>query len=492
VILAASAFTLIFLAIALALAVTVGVALILVKDRALVLMVTTVATLIFPVHKLLGPLYGNTESGAPSFLVSSTMVALGLLYLSWFAEHRFRSDVLRALRRPVFWIPLVALFLTLPSIGNATNTYLSFAQLWYWGFVYLMFLGFAARIRDRHHVNVLLITFGLFAMLEAAVVVAQQVHLIPLGLLSSQADAESLERVTDTSTIGRPFGTLTHPVFLGITVAMIAVAMFALALYLTKPWVRLLCLLVVLACLGQIFLAEARSPMLGIFPVLGLMFLLGAFQKRIPARAWVFGALAVAVGLIVLSPIIEQFYNANFGSNHFSEEVLSRNQLSDVGWRMIDAAPVEGLGLNNYTQEMDKYIVEPLLFPGFPAHNVFILTTAETGLLGLAGLVAIGVSLAWEGVKLMYSRDPLFRAMGLTLVGILLLNLIAEQISYSTREEIPLETFWLLAALAIACVRIREDEASEAALARADELDEPPPDEPPPDEPSSEPVLVGA
>ncbi len=437
--------------------ITVTIALVVARDRSLVLMVATVASLIFPVHKLIGPFVEGTQAGAPGLLITSTMLVLGLLYVAWLVEHRFVPDVVRALRRPVFWAPLVAMLLACFSIGLAENDYLVLSQLVYWGFVYALFLYFGARVHKRKEVVAILVTFGVIAMLEAAVVALQKVGIIGLGLLTS--DAEALARTTDVSTIGRPFGTLIHPVFLGITVAMIAVVMFSLALYLERTWIRLVCLVIVLACLVQIYLAHARGPLLGVVPTLLFLLVIGAAHHRIPAQAWTAGAVALLIGLVVFSPQIQDFYEANFGSRHFGLEVNSRAQLNDVGWRMIDRSPVVGVGLNNFTWVMDEYTEEPLIFPGFPSHNLFILTAAETGLLGLAGLLATGVALAWNALGLLKSRDPLFRAIGSSMLGILLLNLIAEQVSYSLRQEVPLSVLWIFAGLTMACVRIREDEA---------------------------------
>ncbi|MEZ5143113.1 MAG: O-antigen ligase family protein [Acidimicrobiales bacterium] len=456
---AGGTFFTILLAVALATAAALVLALILVRDRPLVLMVAVVATITLPVHKLFGPFYETTYSGAPGLVLSSTMIVLGLLYVVWMAGGTFGREVLRALRRPAFWIPLVAMLLTLPSVASARNDFLVFAQFVFMTFIYLLFLAIGARVRTRRQVVVLLVTFGVIAVFEAGVVVLQKAGLLNLALLTSEATTESLSRATDTETIGRPFGTLIHPVFLGITMAMIAVVMFSLALYLQRTWIRLMCLGVVVVCLAQILLAFARGPLIGVAPTLLVLLIIGAAHHRVSARAWVTGILAVAIALIALSPLLMSFYDANFGSKRVSLEVDSRTQLNDVGWRMIDASPLVGLGLNNYTQMLADYIEEPLIFAGYPAHNLFILTTAETGLVGLAGLLAVGVALAWNAIGLLRSRDPLFRAMGSSMLGILLLNLIAEQLSYSMRQEVPLLTFWIFAGLTMACVRIREDEA---------------------------------
>lgn len=458
-----SAFFTLFLGIAAVFGIVILVALILVDDRSRLLMVAVVATLLFPVHKKLGTLVLNTQSGAPGLIVTSTMVVLVALYVAWMVEGTFKRDVIRALRRPVFWTPLLAMFLAAFSINGAQNNYLAIAQMVYWLFIYALFLYFGARVHSRTDIYWILGTFGALAVIEAGVVVLQKVGLFSLGFLNVPTAA--IARTTDAGDVGRPFGTLVHPVFLAITVAMIALVALSLAMFLSNKWMRLTCLGVVIVCLGEIYLTQARGPLLGIIPALAVLIAIGAARHRISARAWITGIFVALAALILLWPQVQKFYENNFGSGHFSLEVKSRVQLNDVGWRMIDSSPVTGTGLNNFTQIEHRYTTEPLLFPGFPSHNLFILTAAETGVLGLAGLLIIGAALAWNAIRLGQSRDPLFRAMGWAMFCIIILNVIAEQLSYSMRQEVPLTVFWIFAGLMMACIRMQEDERRTRRLA---------------------------
>jgi O-Antigen ligase len=458
-----SAFFALFLGVAAVFGIVIVVALVLASDRSRILMVAVVATMLFPVHKKLGTLVLNTESGAPGLIVTSTMVVLAGLYIAWMVEGTFKRDVVRALRRPVFWTPLLAMFLASFSINAAQNSYLAISQLVYWLFIYALFLYFGARVHSRTDIAWILGAFGALAVIEAGVVVLQKVGIFGLGFLNVKTQA--IARTTDVGDIGRPFGTLVHPVFLAITVSMIALVALSLAMFLSNKWVRLACLAVVLLCLGQIYLTQARGPLLGVIPALAVLIAIGATRHRISARAWVTGSFLVLAALIVLWPQVQTFYENNFGSSHFSIEVKSRVQLNNVGERMIDSSPLTGTGLNNFTQIEDRYTTEPLLFPGFPSHNLFILTAAETGVLGLAGLLIIGAALAWNAIQLGQSRDPLFRAIGWAMFCIIILNVIAEQLSYSMREEVPLTVFWIFAGLMMACIRMQEDERRTRRLA---------------------------
>jgi O-antigen ligase len=167
-------------------------------------------------------------------------------------------------------------------------------------------------------------------------------------------------------------------------------------------------------------------------------------------------------------PQVQSFYANNFGSRHLGVEIESRLQLNEVGYRMIDAHPLTGVGLNNFTQVMDQYTRERLLFPDFPSHNLFVLTWAETGMLGFAALLIVGGALGWQAVRLGRSHDPLYRSMGWAMVGILVAHVVGEQLSYSLRQVVPLALFWLLAGLMMACVRMHEDDVRRARRRQLD------------------------
>lgn len=466
-----------FLGVAAVFGTLLALALALARNRSLVLMVALVLGLAAPLHKTVGPALDFTvRSGAPGLLISLTMLLLAVLYVAWMIEGTFKRDVARALRRPVFWMPLVALLLSSFSIYRAPDDYLAISQVVYMLIVYALFLYFGARVRTRTEVLWIAGSIGAIALIEAPFVILQKFTGGVFGV-SLLAVSTQLSRDTDLGEVGRPAGTMIHPVFLAIVLSMIALGALSLALFHTNKRLRVAGLATVPICLVQIYLSSSRGPLIGLVVAMVALIAIGAAQHRISVRMWVTGISVGAVALFALSPLIAQFYQATLGEKQFDVEIQARLQLNEVGWRMIQDSPIVGIGLNNFMQVQNKYIAEPLLFPTFPSHNLFILTAAETGLVGLAGLLAIGVSLAWNAIRLGLRRDPLGRAMGWGMLSILILNLVAEQFSYSLRIEVPLTLFWLFAGLMMACLRIQEDETRARRAARHESP--PPPSAPP-------------
>ena len=109
----------------------------------------------------------------------------------------------------------------------------------------------------------------------------------------------------------------------------------------------------------------------------------------------------VLAALILLWPQVQQVLR---GQLRLRSSFEPRGQIARPAQRRGLAddrqLPITGTGLNNFTQIEHRYTTEPLLFPGFPSHNLFILTAAETGVLGLAGLLIIGAALAWNAIRL--------------------------------------------------------------------------------------------
>ncbi len=353
------------------------------------------------------------------------------------------------------------------SIFNSENSYLPIAELYRLTLVYAVFFYFGARVKKRSEIAAVLSMLCVFVFVEFFVVSMQKFTGGVFGLDVLGVPQTQQERTSALGSVGRPAGTLIHPVFLAIVLCMIVLIALSLAIFMKDRRIRIISIGVIPFALIQIYFSQSRGPLLGLAPAIVLLLIVGTAYHRLNTKMWVGATIAVLLAAAVLSPQLTKFYQANFGDSHIDLEVRSRLQLNSVGFRMFYDEPLAGHGLNNFTQVMDEFTAEPLLFPGYPSHNFFILTAAETGLLGLAAVALIGVSLAWRAIRLAASRDPFFRSMGFAMLSILLLHVVAEQLSYSLRQEVPLYLLWLLAGLMMACFRIHEDEQRQALIAYA-------------------------
>lgn len=408
------------------------------------------------VHKSIGSIRYDVNGGAPAIYVTSTSVVLALLCFLWFVEGTLIDDLRIAFgEQKVLLAPLVGGLFLLPSILPASQPNLVAAEIVRMGWMYVLFVYLACRVRTRLQVLVVLGGLASLAALEFVVVVGQWITGSTLGLGFLGLPPALGERIlSDSGRVLRPFGTVTHPVFMGAVVGALAVLFLALALHVRNPKLRALALAMSAISAVPLVIAHTRAATLGVAIASILLVVIALTMGRLRARpffAWVcVGAVAVVV---LWGPITEQF-GENWGTNHFSLEVESRNELNVVAYEMFVDHPLNGAGLNQFQEEMDRYDTLGLIFAGNPVHNIYLLYLAETGVLGLIGVLVVGIALLRAAIRVARSTDTLYSAIGFGMIGVVCFFAVQEMLLFSLRLDHPLTLFWLLAGLTVASSRL--------------------------------------
>jgi len=154
------------------------------------------------------------------------------------------------------------------------------------------------------------------------------------------------------------------------------------------------------------------------------------------------------------------------GSDRLLDSSTSgRSSIWTVGWRMVTANPVIGVGSGNYTTAESQYLLtSPGLLPAdqfildtpYVAHNIYLHVLAEMGVIGLflfVGLLALSIGSAMRAVRIAKAHDDrslevLGRALVMTLAGILAADFfVSEQYS---------KQLWVLLALGPALLAIAQ------------------------------------
>ena len=121
-------------------------------------------------------------------------------------------------------------------------------------------------------------------------------------------------------------------------------------------------------------------------------------RRRVRRALWVVAAVGLVAGVVLLPGIAERTMGGGDGG---------RLSYFAAAWRMFAEDPIAGKGPGmwaplraTYTEpgETDYYITH--------AHNIYLHTLAETGLLGLAAGVVVVACLAWLFVRAVRSADP--------------------------------------------------------------------------------------
>ena len=433
-----------------------GAAYVLVKDRSTFGMFAATVSLTFVLHKSLSAQDLNVSGGAISIFVTTFDMMLLGLYGLWMMEGTLVADLRAGMRRRVMWLPLVGALALLPSLLVSKSPLLGVAELTRMGWMYLLFVYVAIRVRTRRQVEVILLGLGVFAAVEVVVILLQWRTGGVLGLSFLGVPTELGERVTDTGSLGRPFGTIIHPVFMGATMSAVGLLALSVALARRNGLARTFAWVTVVGALGAMYVAHTRAAMVAAILVgLGLVahaWRRGDVTSTQLRRVAMVGLVCAIAALPVLIPKFEE----NFGTGHFFEEVNSRQQLNVIGFQMWEDHSMVGVGLNNFEQVMGPYQKYGAIFFNNPVHNLYLLYLAETGVVGFVGLMVTTVALVVPGVRAARSRDPLYAAVGRGVVAVVAFFAVEELLGFSLRQDIPLAMLWLMAGLAVAAWNLAE------------------------------------
>lgn len=170
----------------------------------------------------------------------------------------------------------------------------------------------------------------------------------------------------------RPYGTFSHPNSLaGFTLV-------ALIWVFTKEKLKIPDKFAVLAGILLIFLCFSRTVWLTAF-ILGLSYFLWQFKKN-----WQKGKFNLSfpyLAMLLFLPIsIFLFSRTVIDSSSF----FIRLDLADFAFLLIKKFPLFGVGAGQFIVALSQgKVIWPSLYWLQPVHNIFLLSAAETGLLGL-------------------------------------------------------------------------------------------------------------
>jgi O-antigen ligase len=309
-----------------------------------------------------------------------------------------------------------------------------------------------AAVTKRRHV------MGLFCVFVAGALVAMIIALANGSATAAEGDA-------------RLEGAGLNPNQIGMLLVVAVVLAFTLAA--NRAWPTLARVVAVAAAVAAaigLFMTLSRGALVG----LGASMLVAPFVVGRGRRA---GALALAVVTIVgtvcwFAAIAPQ--SAVDRVTHPAREGGSgREELWRVGWRMVKAHPVRGVGAGNYpvtsihyvlrpgsTQE-DRQVVDLRLVP----HNIYLAVLSELGVVGLSLFAAVIVLALTAGIR----AARVFARQGDATMELLTRGLLIAVLGYLVAlffsSQLYAKQVWLLLALAPALFAIAEN-----GLPRSDAL----------------------
>lgn len=263
----------------------------------------------------------------------------------------------------------------------------------------LIYMVVANSIRDKTDVKWLLRALLLGALFQGLLGSYQGITGQSLGLSFLGEPAQLY--------FGRSLGTVGHPNSYAVYLATTLPVAFAILFLEVRVLYKVLSGLTLCAgALGLMF-SLSRSGWLG-FAVASIAVLAFAIHRKRQGQPIRFrGPISLLLILLLLALSQRVLIIDRLTSSQATASAFSRITMAEGAITMIQDYPITGVGANNYSLLMPKY--DPFDFKRenqiVIVHNVYLLTAAETGLVGLATFLWFLISLFIQAVQII-RRTP--------------------------------------------------------------------------------------
>lgn len=250
--------------------------------------------------------------------------------------------------------------------------------------------------------------------------------------------------------------------------AMLMVLLFYVDLYLirkTRGAYRTLLMIQAVLVLGGLFFTGIRSGYVA-WLLCGFLWLMWGDRGRFGLAKLGLGVIAVAAGGLALWPNLAQT-NRLTGGVAQQEPLVSREVLAHQTWEIVKEHPIFGVGFGHFVDAQQQLARDPNSILGMSRgvmveHNLFFAIAAETGVVGLALLLAVLILVLRQSFQLYRKIPP--DATGLLSREFVVVFWVAMVNLFSTAmfrdilwEPFTNAIFWSLAAMVVGFNRILED-----------------------------------
>jgi len=248
---------------------------------------------------------------------------------------------------------------------------------------------------------------------------------------------------------GRVAGTLLHPNSLGGFLALLLPVSAALVVAPVANWYRWFAAVAFATGTVVLGLSQSRGGFLGyltaMIVLVGLMYWCQLVPRTILIRGSILAMIPLSLQAVVIGARLKDFDNA---------AALSRIPLMRLAFTMIGDNVVWGVGANNFAAALGSYVtVEYSAAWVSTVHNRYLLTWAETGIVGLAVFLWFLLSILRRAFGVVRSSDRLLALVAAGLFAGILGSMIHMSVDiYHNRPIVQL--LWLVAGLVIAIERM--------------------------------------
>jgi len=341
----------------------------------------------------------------PHFVITPVYVAFLISVLLLFIFYRHKLSNIKIEKSIYIWI-FFSIYSLLISFISAINIKASFYES-----IRMLVTGAICiivyyLIDSNEKLNKIMIIIGMILLLESSIAFLQEFSILPNDLLFGESQSASTV-IYATQIFKRPAGTLRETNTLAKFLSMY-VPIFLILSTVTKEKIKKMFFFLVLGfSVLALFMTLGRSAIVA--TILGSFFsffLLGKFAKEhLPSKKLIISGISVIIVLaaIVTGLLFQLLYLRFivFGLLTVGGRLAQYQNALHIIWRHFFL----GVGLNNYTYAMMMEDVSGIAAatPQFPAHNLYLLYFAETGIFGIFLFLTFIILFFLRGIRVLNS-----------------------------------------------------------------------------------------
>lgn len=394
-------------------------------------------------------LHLNTTSAGFSFGLSD--ILLICLYALWIRRSLKEPQTFDRRLLLFFAVYFILLAIFLLSAVNAQHSILSFYEFKKRLQAIFAIIYLSINIKSSNLLQKVLVMLFLGIIASSSVGVAQYVTGRNLGLsVFGEADDFYNQSIVGSSeVIRRVSGLMQHSNIFGMYLCLLLPIVYSLAFSdIGKKFKYFSFLVSIFGTLG-LLLTFSRAAISSFVMGMALLFAFKwkeIFKKHNFIVFYMYGGLFIGL----LACFWEKLTGRFLGSP--ASNLSYRFLLNEAGFKMIEKHPYLGIGLNNFSTQLEFYDTHNVVTRArFPAHNIFVLIAAESGLISLAIFLIFVFMVLFAGFKTYRtSADPIARNFCIGAVCGIIGSLIQGLVDFTLMVQIFYLLFFVICTLILA------------------------------------------
>jgi O-antigen ligase len=359
----------------------------------------------------------ENQAGAATMGIALRDIFVVLLLIWWIVEAFAARKSHFRFSRPITLPALVYLEMCVLTLLWAPRTDLAMLEIVQMAKILLMYFVVTNQLREESDFKVVLWALVFTVFLEGSLGLAQ---FISGRSLSLDLLGEMQVRTGEFGRLERVGGTLGHPNRLALYLELALPSCVAAMLLAKKSTSKWFAAAVFALGFGAMIITGSRGGWIGM--IFSLCVLFYFLVRNHHVSVWAVFKLGLLLCLISAAAVLmfyEQIENRITGNDYGS--AISRIPMFQMAWSIIKDHPIGGVGINNYAVNMRQYN-DTLIGRRFktiarPVHNMYLLITGETGLLGLSAFLW----LLWATIKnlrrMVSAHSPVFSILAAGLLA---------------------------------------------------------------------------